>query len=305
VVTVRGQDRSKPVLFIVHGGPGEAESPFAERYMPYEKDYVVVQWDQPGAAKTFTRNGARLPPGLTLADVAGDGIEVAETVKARLHARQVIVLGWSWGSLVGVEMVRARPDLFAAYVGTGQLVNMARSEEVAYRRVLARARAQGNQKAIGELERAGPLPYRSFSQLIVQRKWSAALSGKASSAIVLDLLLAPRYQLTDAVGYLRGLLASRDHFIGQDLKGEMVTFDLGARELKFSVPILVIQGADDDIAPAEVSRAWVERISAPRKAFVPLAHADHGALVDRPDLFLPALNAALRPILEPSSASGP
>src|SRR6185503_16895238 len=206
---------------------------------------------------------------------------------------KMILLGWSWGSLVGMEMVRARPDLFAAYVGTGQLVHMQDSEAIGYRRVLAKARATGNQAAVEELERSGPPPYSRLSQMVVQRKWSSALAGRSSASLLSDVFLAPRYGLLDATGYLRGLLASRDHFIGQDMKGEMVGYDLGKRGLEFKTPIFVIQGADDDIASADLARAYLDRLTAPRKAFVSLPGAGHGALVERSGLFLAAMDRTL------------
>jgi hypothetical protein len=57
-VTIRGDDRRKPVLMLLHGGPGDVQSPFVSTYAPYEKDLVLVQWDQRGAGRTFARNGA-------------------------------------------------------------------------------------------------------------------------------------------------------------------------------------------------------------------------------------------------------
>ena len=34
----------------------------------------------------------------------------------------MILLAHSWGTVLGIQMVKRRPDLFAAYVGTGQVV---------------------------------------------------------------------------------------------------------------------------------------------------------------------------------------
>src|SRR5687768_4519502 len=42
----RGSDSSKPVLLVVHGGPGDILSPYLDEIAPYEADFVVVQWDQ-------------------------------------------------------------------------------------------------------------------------------------------------------------------------------------------------------------------------------------------------------------------
>src|SRR5690349_4929552 len=52
-ISIRAQDRSKPVLLMVHGGPGASHGGMAPLFVPWERDYVVAQWDQPGAGKTF------------------------------------------------------------------------------------------------------------------------------------------------------------------------------------------------------------------------------------------------------------
>src|SRR6266446_601320 len=57
-VSVRGDDRRNPVLLLLHGGPGDVQSPFVSTYAPYEKDFVLVQWDERGAGRTFAKNGA-------------------------------------------------------------------------------------------------------------------------------------------------------------------------------------------------------------------------------------------------------
>jgi proline iminopeptidase len=158
-VTIRGRNRSNPVLMMIHGGPGLSNDAFATDLLPYETDFTVAQWDQPGTAKSFVRAGRKIDSDLTIAGVTQDGIGIAEFLKAHLHANKIILLGWSWGSIIGVEMARKRPDLFAAYVGTGQIVNEQAGEAISYAGVLAKARAPGDQRALRELE-AGPPPYR-------------------------------------------------------------------------------------------------------------------------------------------------
>jgi len=41
-ISIRGDDRSNPVLLVVHGGPGEAQWPQAEIYKPWEKAFTIV-----------------------------------------------------------------------------------------------------------------------------------------------------------------------------------------------------------------------------------------------------------------------
>ena len=197
-------------------------------------------------------------------------------------------------------MARARPDLIAAFVGTGQIVAMQAGEVVAYERVLAKARARANEEAIQELEAVGPPPYTTFSDFVVQRKWAGRFAGTPASSIILDLLFAPRYSLADVGGYMRGLLASRDHFIGDRMQGEMFRLDLRG-VLDYPVPVFVVEGTDDDITPAALSRAYVDAINAPQKAFIPIEGAGHSAVSEHAREFLAALNEHLGPIVATAS----
>jgi pimeloyl-ACP methyl ester carboxylesterase len=115
-VTIRGEEASNPILLFVHGGPGDVQSPLVSTYAPYEKDFVLVQWDQRGAGRTFQKLGEATPD-LTLERLVADGIELAEQLRRRFPKNRLVLMGHSWGSVVAVGMARQRPELFAAYVG--------------------------------------------------------------------------------------------------------------------------------------------------------------------------------------------
>ncbi|MGH7484231.1 MAG: alpha/beta fold hydrolase, partial [bacterium] len=123
-LSIRGENRRNPVLLVVHGGPADPQWPQAAKYRPWEKSFTVVQWDQRGAGHTFGRNGEKTPD-VNLERITRDGIEVAEYLCRTLGKKKIIVLGHSWGSLVAIQMVQRRPELFAAYVGTGQVASWA------------------------------------------------------------------------------------------------------------------------------------------------------------------------------------
>src|SRR5262249_5113660 len=89
-ITIRGDDKKHPVILFLHGGPSEANSPFVSFYRPYEKDFVFVQWDQPGAGKTYIKAGDHQPK-LTLESMTNDGIAVAEYVRNEVHQSKVIL----------------------------------------------------------------------------------------------------------------------------------------------------------------------------------------------------------------------
>src|SRR5687767_1627950 len=127
-VTIRGDDRSNPVLLHIHGGPGWAFAAFTAEFAPYEADFTVVQWDQRGSGCTFGRHGEATPE-LTLDRLASDGIELAGHLRSRLGGPKIIVLGHSFGSIVAIEMVRRAPEQFVLYVGTAQFASFAGAVE--------------------------------------------------------------------------------------------------------------------------------------------------------------------------------
>ncbi len=112
-ITIKGDDRANPVILFLHGGPGNAMSPFADAmFAGWEKDFTLVQWDQRGAGRTYTKNGPSVEPTMTLERMTDDGIEVAEFLKKHLGKDRIVLEGGSWGSVLGIRMAHARPDLF-------------------------------------------------------------------------------------------------------------------------------------------------------------------------------------------------
>jgi len=157
-ISIRSENRANPVLLVVHGGPGEAQWPQAEVYRPWEKAFIVVQWDQRGAGHTFGRYGIKTPD-VSLDRISKDGVKLAEYLCRELGKKKIIVLGHSWGSLVATHMVQMRPDLFAAYVGTGQVASWMAMVNIQYDLLLAKAHKDKNQATVKELEairRPGP-----------------------------------------------------------------------------------------------------------------------------------------------------
>jgi pimeloyl-ACP methyl ester carboxylesterase len=116
-ISIRGQNRDNPVLLVLHGGPGVSNAPFAPALVPWQKDFTVVEWDQRGAGRTFGRNGAERTGPLSVDRLTQDGIEITEYLRAHLQKPKIILFALSFGSVIGLKMVYARPELFAAYVG--------------------------------------------------------------------------------------------------------------------------------------------------------------------------------------------
>jgi len=289
-ITIRGEDRSNPVLLFLHGGPGDVTNPWGYAgFRSWLGKFTVVQWDQRGAGRTLGRNGPSLGPTITVDRMVRDGIELTELLRTTLKQDKVILVGHSWGSILGLLMVKARPDLFRAFVGTGQVaVDPAKSYAVAYDELLAAAERRGEQRAVRELKDVGPPPWRDGKGYGVQRKWANLFEG-ADRFLASTLGLAftaPGYAPRDINDWLDGQRLSAEHLVPQTR-----AIDAAALGGQFSVPVFVIQGAEDYTTPTSLARTFVSSIRAPRKAFVAIEGGGHFAVFTKSDVFLKELVA--------------
>ena len=297
-ITIRGINRDNPVVLFLHGGPGTPTNlldfPFAKAWTP---TFTLVQWDQRGAGKTFGSGGTS-PSDMTIDRMAQDGIELTQFLREHLHKDKIIIAGHSWGTILGVYMAKARPDLFYAYVGAGQVVNAQENEAVNYARALDKAKALGDAKAIEELQASGPPPYPRMNALTTQRIWAQAYE-HADSYVATEQtssVYAPGYSLFDLVHAIQSIRFTLNTFIGPTMSGPAMKVDLKALGPDFAVPIFVIEGPDDYITSPELAKAYIDMIDAPQKAFVMLNAGGHFAVFTHPDAFLKEMNSRVRPL---------
>ncbi len=294
-ISIRGEDRANPVLLFLHGGPGDATNPWAYAvFRPWLEKFTVVQWDQRGAGRTLGRNGRSLGPTITVDRMVRDGIELSELLLEMLNQDKLILVGHSWGSRIGVLMAKSRPDLFRAYVGTGQIgADQATTDSASYDALLRKAESIGDARAIRELQEVGHPPWTDGRGFRVQHRWSNMFE-KADVFLPSTFALAlsaPGYSLRDVNDWLEGQSFSAEQLVPQE--GAITTESLTG---EFRVPVFVIQGAEDFTTPTSLARIFERSIRAPRKAFVTIEGGGHFAVFMKSDVFLTALVRLVYPL---------
>jgi pimeloyl-ACP methyl ester carboxylesterase len=295
-IQIRGQDRNNPVLLCLNGGPGATWTPLTVLFLPWERDFTVVQWEQRGAGKTLETTGASIADTMSIGRMAQDGIEVSEFLRNHLHKDKIILLGHSWGSILGIRIVKQRPDLFYAYVGTGQVSNLSDSLHMSYAYLLEKARAANDQKAVKELEAVSPLPFDSKERMRVHFGLLEKYEVDSDQAAVLNtgrlVFSAPNYSLWDIYNRDRGFIQIPPWQLYQ----EMLNTDLASLGPDFKVPIYFFQGAEDELTVTALTQEYFEKINAPHKEMVLFQGAGHFAVWSLPDKFLQELDARVRPL---------
>jgi pimeloyl-ACP methyl ester carboxylesterase len=248
-----------------------------------------VQWDQRGAGRTFAKNGAA---GVTRETLIADAIDLAEQLHQRFPRARLILFGHSWGSIIATAMAQQRPDLFAAYVGTGQVSSWADTVQFQFDFLKQRYAEKGDTAALAALEAIGkPDPknvkqYFGFSRPIRQHMnpsdtaWLTGLINNYSANGETEVTLK-------AIG--DGMNASGSALIEASVAGE-----LSATATSFKIPYYVIQGRHDLFTPTSLVEAYFKKVSAPKKRLIIIEDAGHFALATHQAEVIAALKDVIR-----------
>lgn len=265
-VAVRGRDMRNPALMFV-GGAGSGFAAIAPYFAPWEGDVTLVHWDQPGG-------GFAGGTPLSYAELSDHCAGVAEAVAGRFGIPRPGLLATSGGTVIALQAVRTRPELFSRYIGAGQVVNRAVQEQLSYAMVLERARAAGDAAAVAELEQAGPPPYADVMSDLVKSKYANAPTASEAAAWAQIVSLGPpkpgaRHApagMAPADGRAAGFAAY------QATAAELGAFDARVLGTRFDVPMHVIQGQDDAHTVTSEVIPWANEVGA---SFALIPEAGH------------------------------
>ncbi|MGZ3216524.1 alpha/beta fold hydrolase [Paracoccus sp. T5] len=250
---IRGADRKAPILLWLHGGPGAAQMPLHSATAALERDFVVVHWDQRGAGKSN-------PPGfdpltMTFERFLSDAREVTAQLRERLGDQPLIVLGHSWGTMLGARLVARWPEDYAAYVGVGQQVDEMRAVKLELDWV-------HEVTPDSYLAAMAPEAFHDHD-LYVRLKQAVEAHDGGMNVSLLSLLpralAAPEYRLSDYRHWLNG--ANRG---SGPMWPEYLQRDLIAEVPLMPVPMLLLSGTQDMNTPVSLVREWADAVEAPR-----------------------------------------
>ncbi len=291
-VQVRGRDAAAPLMLFLHGGPGEAMSPFASRFEPYEQDFTVALWDQRGAGKTYGRSGRDATPGMDRQQFVQDGVEVAQALLRRHGKRKLVLVGHSWGAALGLYIAQRRPDLFHAFVGTGQPVSNALAVESQERWARGVMTAKGDQEGLSKLDAVADLPPTDDRRRFATRGLILGPDDQAFIAVERAYVGPQPFPKTgDIADWVGGFSFTSNVLVPKIMKAEVV--DVAGYDVP--LPYGVIQGRDDRICPTEVARDYVAKVRAPAKAFTEI-DGGHFACLTHQAAFLEALRRYVPPL---------
>ena len=290
-VTVRGQDKSLPILLYLHGGPGGAladESYLFQR--PWEDYFTVVQWDQRG----FGRSGVdadKLKGTITNDQYVSDAIDLIEQLKVRLHQPKIIVLGQSWGSALGLQVAHRRPDLLYALVTVGMVTAWDENFEETRQLLIDLAKKTGDAVLLKKMTDLGAEPADNTKAV----EWIGAVQaemenrgyswhnsqGPWGGRIVTALKFSPSVSDADLVARMHPNPDTPAYStqVVNSLRGWTAEKVIGTR---LEVPLIALQGDWDWQTPTPLATAYFGKVCAPWKVWVPFHNSAHVVVGEEP-----------------------
>lgn len=299
---IRGEDISNPVIVWLHGGPASPDAFINYTFQKYLVDeYTVVNWDQRGCGRTYYRNKDTDPNNKTTSfeQAQIDLDELVDYLRERFNTDKVILVGHSYGTILGSKYTLDHPDKVAAYIGIGQFVDM-ESEDYSYENALEIATVRGDDTSA--MEEA----YKRYSEdktLVNMRQLRIHVSKyhpvPREANTIWAGVASPYMGISDLRWFIKQLGSFEDFIsLNRKLFDYILIADVRDYGLEYQVPVGFISGSEDWITPVKYSENYYNTVSAPMKDLALIDGCGHSPHYDSPIEFCATLKGMLEQFLK-------
>lgn len=257
---IRGENNDHPVLLWLHGGPGSAQMPVHHAYTKeLEKEFIVVHWDQRGAGKSNTPEFREET--MTLNRFIEDTHELTEYLKKRFGQEQIYLLGHSWGTPLGIQVVKEHPDDYEAFISVSQVVDPARADSISWSWLQDKIQKSGYRDEIKALDRLGGPPFDDHDRFVRFIKMVDSFGGGMDAGftrLLWESLGAGEYTLADYIRWFKG--ANRG---SGPMWEETRDIDLFSSIDSLGIPVYFFTGLKDYNTPHRLVKEYYDFLEAP------------------------------------------
>ena len=290
---IRTCDENNPVVLFLHGGCGSPDRAQVMKYQsPLADTFTIVAWDQRGAGIAYDKNEAKTLV-LTKEIYVEDAHNVVCYLKECFKKEKIIIVGHSFGSVLGIWLAKKYPDDILAYVGVGQCINYIENEKLSYEWVLNEAKRQNDTKSIKLLTKIGYPQNGKYAtnhqkSLMKQRSVLHKLGGATyanrkpywQELLFHDVpIMLKEYSVSQLIKYIKGLSYSPN----QPLASTNPDFMNTVKSLE--VPVYLLLGRHDNNCVSSLAERWFEALQAPDKKLVWFENSAHSPQWEEPKLW--------------------
>ena len=281
-INIYGENIDNPVLLYLHGGPGSSTSDIDYAFTrKWANVYTVVTWDQRNCGKSYDKEQNNIV--LTKNLLMEDGKEITEFLLDYMHKDKITILGHSWGTFYGANLVLEYPEYYDCYIGTGQLVDMVENETAFKEEALQWA--EGDEEALALVSQLTPehftMDHIMARNALMEKYGCSMMADGADYNLITTILFNPNYSLIDWVKYFQRDMGVYLDFFNSD---ELLAFSLKDR-YDYEVPYYNINGDKDYQTNYKLAGEYFENVNAPYKEMFMMKDTTHGLLESKSEYF--------------------
>lgn len=288
---IKSKNVNNPVLLNLHGGPAFPNYFLIDQFNPGLEDYFTVcYWEQRGGGLSYT--SAVTLESMNFQQLASDAIEVTHYLCKRFGKHKIYLMAHSGGTPIGLLAVAVHPELYAAYIGMGQITDQGASEKIAFAYMLAQFATTGNNKKLTALKKFSPLSTNAnlltYYQSSIRDQYMHALgigTMHQMRSVFWDIFIpvwtCKAYTFSEKVN----LWKSKFFFLPKtNLLQEMLETDFTMLIPALKVPVYFFSGKYDLTVNINLSKAYLAKLHAPIKGFYTFNNSAHSPLFEEPSL---------------------
>jgi pimeloyl-ACP methyl ester carboxylesterase len=274
-LSIRGTNKDNPIVLFLHGGPGLPQICYSRKYKSkLEDNFLVVNWDQRGSGKSYSFFMDK--ENFTKNQIVEDAKEVIEYLCKTYGKDKLILVGHSWGTELGMDVIKSDSSRISAYVGIGQVVSQKEGESISYEYAIDLAKQNQDSSAVNKLESMKDAPNKdeiqaTFVKENVIKKYSPFKNDiDVTNEVVKGCLFSPESNGLDAIKYACGNILS-----AKKLWGTNKEFNLFNEVKKVDIPVYFCAGRYDYTTPSVLVEKYYEMLQAKQKEFIWFENSAH------------------------------
>ncbi|MCR4887774.1 MAG: alpha/beta hydrolase [Ruminococcus sp.] len=273
-INIYGKDINNPVLLYLHGGPCSATSAVDWTCLrKLSDDYTVVNWDQRGCGHNYPDYNET--SALTSEIMMQDGIAMTDYLRERFGKDKITIMGMSWGSVLGSNLVLEYPEKYDAMIAVSLVVDIEESQKLFKEYMLEKSADDAEMHSIAESIEPSVWTKEEISNtnpLVMKYSHIDDYFTESDINFLTTVLFNPYCSLSQCIRMIYGS-ADYNTYINTTLLPEpaplIKPLELSGRT-EYKVPFYLIEGKDDHgtVTMAEEAEAYFNEIEAPDKEMV-------------------------------------
>lgn len=274
-ILVQSNNTDNPILLYLHGGPGSSVMMRSHVFSERLKDhFIFVCWDQRGTALSY--HDGMDSTRISEEQLREDALTLIKYLLDKYHQKKVYLIGHSFGSVIGLQLVANHPEYFQAYIGVGQVAyDWDKSVAITYRWLHDQLEKANDTTGLKRIEKD------KFPYIDLVTKYG----GHHRLSIDLDSQIrsSPYY----FEGYLDILAKAKTFSVKYMGKFPRQQQTINKSIWEINVPLYFIEGVNDHViacAP-ELVVEYCNKVKAPKKEVIWFEQSAHYICVEEPEKF--------------------